>query len=274
MNDPISKPAVVSCTRASSSLAQDLEWAAEAGGGWDWLHPADVVLFKPNYNSPHPPPGSLAPDMLRAVIELLRGHGAEQIILGESTSYPNHRKVLEQTGVSTLAQELKVKVVIFDEDGWEKVAIGGKVLKHVWLTRTLRRVNRIVYVCCPKTHHAACFTGSLKLTMGFFHSWRRTLWHFNRLQEKIADLNLAVRPDLILADMRRTFIHGGPATGELREPGLLLASTDRVALDMEAIRVIRGFPGNDLPRDPLQLIQIQRAIELGLGSPTYHLIER
>jgi uncharacterized protein (DUF362 family) len=78
------------------------------------------------------------------------------------------------------------------------------------------------------------------------------------LQEKITELNLA--------DMRRTFIAGGPARGELREPGLLLASHNRVALDVEAVRIIQSFPGRSLPRDAKALAQIACAIELGLSG--------
>jgi uncharacterized protein (DUF362 family) len=126
-------------------------------------------------------------------------------------------------------------------------------------------VDKIVYLCCPKTHHAAQFTGSLKLGMGFVNNWLRTFWHIRHLQEKIADLNLVLEPDLILADMRRTFIDGGPATGELREPGLLLASKNRVALDIKAIQVIQSFPGHSLPDDPKAIPYIGRAIELGFG---------
>ena len=256
---------LVSYVHSTVDLKSDLERAIQAIGGWEWLHSGDTVLVKPNYNSPHPPPGSVALDFLRSTIDLLHEHGAGTIIIGESTSYPNHRKVLEQTGVLQLAREMQVQVIIFDEDGWENVIVGGQYLKRVKLARILRRVNRIVYLCCPKTHHAAQFTGSLKLGMGFVHSWQRTFWHFRHLQEKIAELNLAIKPDLILADMRRTFITGGPATGELREPGLLMASHNRIAIDLEALKVIQGFPGHSLPSSVEEIIQIKRAIELGLG---------
>jgi uncharacterized protein (DUF362 family) len=161
-------------------------------------------------------------------------------------------------------------VIVFDEQGWETVVIGGRYLKSARLAKTLRRVDRILYICCPKAHHAAVFTGSLKLGMGFVHSWWRTLWHLRNLQEKIADLNLALNPDLVLADMRRTFISGGPSRGVLREPGLLLSSKNRVALDLEAARTIQSFSGHDLGENPWSIKQIARAVELGLGPSEEH----
>lgn len=255
----------VSRVRVTGDLRCDVARAVEAVGGWEGLNAGGTVLVKPNYNSAHPPPGSTATDFLRAVLLLLREHGAETLMLGESTSHLRHRKVLKRAGVFDVTQELDVPVVIFDEDGWEKVTVGGEYLKRVKLARALRRVDRVVYLCCPKAHHAAQFTGSLKLGMGFVNNWQRTLWHLRHLQEKIADLNLVLRPDLIVADMRRTFIAGGPATGELRGPGLLLASRNRVGIDVEAIRVIQSFPGHSLPDDARAITQIARAIELGLG---------
>jgi len=251
--------------RVTGDLGSDVARAVEAIGGWEWLSGDGTVLVKPNYNSAHPPPGSTATDFLRAVLLLLREHGAEKLMVGESTSHLNHRKVMEQAGVFHVAQELDVPVVVFGEDGWETVIVGGRYLKRVKLARTLRRVDRVVYLCCPKTHHAAQFTGSLKLGMGFVSSWQRTVWHFRHLREKIADLNLVLKPDFIVADMRRTFIAGGPATGELREPGLVLASRNRVAIDVEAIKIIQSFPGHSLPDDAGAVTQIARACELGLG---------
>jgi uncharacterized protein (DUF362 family) len=265
MVDLAESPPQGSRVRTTGDLEGDLARAIEAIGGWEWPRGDQRVLVKPNYNSAHPPPGSTASDLLRAALLLLREHGARNLTVGESTSLLNHRQVLEQAGALQVAEELHVPVVILGEDGWDDVTIGGKYLRRARLARTLRHVDRIVYLCCPKTHHAAQFTGSLKLGMGFADNWRRTLWHLRHLQEKIAELNLALSPDLILADMRRTFISGGPAAGELCEPGLVLASHNRVAIDVEAIRIIQGYPGHSLPADVAQVRQIARAIELGLG---------
>jgi len=255
----------VSRLRATGDLRADIERAVQSIGGWDWLHDNETILVKPNYNSPHPPPGHTTPDFLRAALLLLREHGATSIIVGESPAHLKPLRVFEQVGAVEITREMNIPLVLFDKDGWENVAVGGQYLKRVKLARILRRVNRIVYLCCPKTHHSARFTGSLKLGMGFVNNWRRTLWHLGHLQEKIADLNMVLKPDLVLADMRSTFIKGGPATGEVREPGLLLASQNRVALDIEAIKIIQGFPGHNLPAAPVELAQINRAIDLGLG---------
>jgi uncharacterized protein (DUF362 family) len=64
---------------------------------------------------------------------------------------------------------------------------------------------------------------------------------------------------------RKCFITGGPFHGEVREPNVILASGDRVAVDVEAIKTIETFEGAKLKDDPWSYVQIRGAVELGLG---------
>jgi len=89
--------------------------------------------------------------------------------------------------------------------------------------------------------------------------------HASHLQEKIAEINAAYKPDLIVMDARKCFITGGPMTGTLREPGLIMASTDRIAIDLDGVKIIQSYEGNDLVGiKPEDLPQIKRALELGI----------
>ncbi len=68
-------------------------------------------------------------------------------------------------------------------------------------------------------------------------------------------------------DARKCFINKGPSEGELAQPDLILASTDRVAIDIEGIKIIQGFKGNSLEGIiPRRLSQIKKAIEIGIGK--------
>jgi uncharacterized protein (DUF362 family) len=82
----------------------------------------------------------------------------------------------------------------------------------------------------------------------------------------VVDLASVVRPDLTVLDARLCFVNGGPWSGQVREACLILASGDRVAIDVEGIKVIQGFRGASLLRDPWSYAQIRRTVELGLGS--------
>ena len=226
----------------------------------------DEILLKPNFNTADAPPGSSDPDFVKAVIELLYEHGAAEVVLGESSTLRlSTRKVLEETGMMEKAEEAGAEVAVFDEGKWVEVATGGKYLRKVSLPETALKAEKVVYVCCMKTHRWAKFTSSLKLAVGFMKPSERVGLHMRNLEEKIADLNLVVHPNLIIIDGRKCFISGGPATGELRSPGVLLASGDRIALDVEALKIIEGFEGASLKDDPWSYTQIRRAVELGLG---------
>jgi len=148
----------------------------------------------------------------------------------------------------------------------EKTILGTTYLKKVWLPEILDQVDRLILLPCLKTHFAAQFTGALKLAVGFLKPIQRISLHWRRLQEKIAELNKVIQPDLIISDSRKCFISQGPSQGELKEPNFILASSDRIALDVEGIKIIQQYEGNDLVNlNPWQLPQIKRAVELGLG---------
>ena len=236
------------------------------GGFSKVVEKGDKILLKPNFNTGDAPPGSSDPDFVKAVIELLYEHGASKVILGESSMFSlSTRKVLEDTGMLRKAEEAGAEIVPFDGGKWVKVSTGGKYLRTVSLPERALEAKKLVYVCCMKTHRWAKFTLSLKLAVGFMKPSERMMLHARNLEEKIADLNLVVHPDLIIMDGRKCFISGGPACGELRNPNVVLASADRIAMDVEAIKVIKSFEVSNLEADPWSYTQIHRAVKLEIG---------
>ena len=260
--------ALVSKVLCDGDLRRNIGRAVAAIGGFQRLvQPGDTILVKPNFNTADPPPAASDPQFVKAVIELLYEHGAGKVVLGESSMISlSTREVLQQTGMLQAAEEAGAEVVIFDEGTWVPVTTGGRYLKRVALAKAGLEAEKIVYVCCLKTHRYADFTLSLKLAMGFVRRRDRVPMHLWRLSEKLAELNLVIAPDLIIVDGRRCFIAGGPSDGELREPNLILASGDRIALDVEALKIIQSYPGHSLKKSPWELTMIRRAVELGLGA--------
>ena len=92
--------------------------------------------------------------------------------------------------------------------------------------------------------------------------FQRVALHMKNLQEKVAEINKVIHPNLIIMDGRKCFIDNGPCSGPVREPNLILASTDRIAIDIEGIKIIQGFEGNSLAGiKPEELPQIRWAKE-------------
>lgn len=249
--------------RAISSLG-DLKQAIGRG---------DRVLVKPNFNSPDPFPASTDLEFLKAAIELILDVGAK-VTVGESAGgvWRPTRKVFIQLGVPELAHKLGAEIIAFDDrpNDWVQINVNGGYLSKVIMPRSAYEADRIVYLPCMKTHSLGVFSGAIKLAFGFVAPGQRRSFHLSRLQEKLAEVSLCWQPDLILMDGRKAFVSGGPAKGQLVEPGLVLASGDLVAIDIEAMKVLLGYQAsNKIPANPLELPQIATALKHGLGSGTY-----
>jgi len=270
--------ALVSRVKFNGDIKRSVGRAVAAIGGLGRLiRPGETILVKPNFNTADPLPASSDPQFVKAVIELLWEHGAGRVVLGESSMFAlSTREVMEQIGMLKVAEEAGAEVVIFNEGEWVEVKVGERYLESVSLPKAVFEVHKIVYVPCLKTHRLADFTVSLKLAVGFMTGEERMQLHADNLQEKIAELNTVVHPDLIIVDGRRCFISGGPDKGEVREPNVILASGDRIAVDVEGVRIIKSYPENSLEDDVWQFRQIRRAVELGLGVSSdqeYEIIE-
>ena len=258
---------LVSKVSVKAPIKADILEAVNLIGGFESIiEEGDTVLVKPNYNSSDTPPASTEPEFLKAVVELLYQHGAKKIIVGESSMQSlSTRKTMTKTGTFAKISETEAEMVFFDEGKWVKVDVNGKYLKAVSLAERALQVDKLVYCCCMKTHFRADFSLSLKLAFGFTKGSERMGFHIAHLKEKLVDLNLVVHPNLMLMDGRKCFITGGPFSGEVREPNVILASGDRTALDVESIKIIGSFEGSKLKNDPWSYTQIKQAVALGLG---------
>lgn len=259
----------ISKAKAANDLSAAIKQAVDGQGGWgDFVRAGDKVLIKPNFNTADTYPGSTDLDFLREVVMQILGLGPQEVVVGDSsTMMARTEDVMQEIGVYALGDlDKRMKVVNFDKGKWTKKKIPqGKYLKQVSLTEYLGWADKLIFLPCLKTHFLAQYTGALKLAVGLMRPRERMGLHARHLQEKVADLNLAVKPDLSLMDARVCFISHGPMKGPTATPGLILASTQRAALDQEGVRIIQQFAGNSLEGvKPGDLPQIKRALELGI----------
>ena len=264
-----SKIIKIKCLPAKD-LKKAINEAVDGMGGWQkFIKKGDRVLLKPNFNTADPYPASSDPRFIKAVVELLLDSGAGEIIVADSsTIMAKTKKVMEQLGIYKLEKiSAKVKVMPFEEGKWSKKKVPhGNFLKSISVPQLLDEVDKIIFLPCLKTHFIAKFTGSMKLAVGLMKPSERVALHCRNTEEKIAEICTTVSPDLIIMDARKIFITQGPTKGEVREPGLILAATDRLALDLEGIKIIKSFPGNTLAKIKTDdLRQIRRARELGIS---------
>jgi len=240
------------------------------------FHGKNVVL-KPNFNSADPTPGSTHIDTLKALILTLQKMKAKNITLAERSGPGDSiRTVMEKKGVFKLAEELRFNILILDEmgpEGWIKfIPKNSHWVNGFHFPKIYLEAESIVQTCCLKTHaYGGHFTLSLKNSVGLVpragYPYMGELHSSPHQRQMIAEINTAYNPDLILLDGIEAFIDGGPARGTKVEAGVMLAGTDRVAIDAVGVSILRLFGTTpEVSRGPVfKQEQIARAAELGLG---------
>ncbi len=264
--------ALVSFVMAGKEIKSDIRRAVDLLGGLGKsIKAQDRILLKPNFNSDDPPPGSTAMDFLVGVIDLLREHGCTKITVGESAGRPwvPTAKVFKNAGLAARMAGMKIPLLDFDRSQYIDVPIGGEFLDLIAYPEDLENFDKIIYLPTMKSHYLAGFSMSLKLTVGFTHLADRTLLHADNNQfvsQRAAEMSIPIKPDLILMDGRVSFVSGGPAIGLAVHPGVILASGDPVALDVQGVRLLQNYAAvNHLMMEAWSLPQIKTAVKHGLG---------
>jgi uncharacterized protein (DUF362 family) len=260
----------VSKIKADKDLKESIKKAVDEIGGFSsFIKKGQVILLKPNFNTQDPYPASTDLAFLKAVVELVYEQDPKGVIIGESSTLSlNTTKVMQEVGLFDLMRDMPIppRIYNFDEREWVKKEIPtAKFLKTVKVPKFLDRADKLILLPCLKTHNLAQFTGSLKLSVGFMKPYQRTSLHLSHLQEKIAELNTIINPDLIIMDARKCFINKGPDRGKIAQPNLILASKGRVAADIEGVKIIQSYKGNSLKNiNPEDIIQIKKSLELNI----------
>jgi uncharacterized protein (DUF362 family) len=235
------------------------------------------VVLKPNFNSADPAPGSTHNDTLRSLILSLQQMGAKQITLAErSGPGDSTRTVMEKKGIFRLAQELGFSILNLEElghEGWSKIEPRESHWSQGFhFPRIYLEAESVVQTCCLKTHaYGGHFTLSLKNTVGLVplagYPYMRELHSSPYQRQMIAEINTAYSPDLVVLDGVEAFVDGGPDRGTKVEAGVMLAGTDRVAIDAVGVAILRLFGTTpEVSRGSIfEQEQIAQAAELGLG---------
>jgi len=244
--------------------------------------PGQEVYLKGSYNSADPFPATTNPEMLRIVVQGLRDLGCRRIHLVERSGMGSTARIWRILGLKEALRGLDVHLAALDElaaGQWKKRQLPESHWKFgVEVPAFLEEGQCLVQLCNLKTHRfGGIFSASLKNTVGLVakrgrigeqqHNYMEELHSSPCQRGMIAELNQILRPSLIIMDATQVFVDGGPEKGLVAEPGLLLASSDRVALDVCGVSLLRSYgAGPALSRGGVfDQEQIRRAVELKLG---------
>lgn len=238
------------------------------------------LFLKPNFNSADPAPGSTHNDTLSSLIQRLQVMGASRITIGDRSGMGDTRRAMREMGIFNLANDLGCETIVFDEleaSEWELMRIEGAHWRDGFaVARPVLEADGVVQTCCLKTHRfGGHFTMSLKNSVGMVarqvpgesYDYMNELHSSPDQRRMIAEINMAYVPDLIVLDGIEAFVTGGPDRGARVESNVILAGTDRVAIDAVGVAILRYFGTTEAVSKGaiFQQEQISRAVELGLG---------
>jgi len=239
-----------------------------------------TVALKANYNSADPFPASTHIDTLKNLIQTLKIAGASDITMAERSGMGETQEVFEQMGVLSLSRELDFQAIALDnvsKEDWIKIDRSGTHwLRGFYMAKVFHDADKVVQTCCLKTHRfGGHFTLSIKNSVGLvaknvpgsMYDYMRELHSSPFQRQMIAEINNYYKLDFALMDGIKAFTTGGPESGTLVEPNLLLASRDRVALDAVGVAILKlyGVKGKVGQAGIFEQDQLKRASELGFG---------
>jgi len=232
------------------------------------------VLLKPNFNTADPFPGSTHNDTLTHFILHLKKMGAKSITIGERSGPPDTSSVLRDKKIYDLCKKFDVGLINFEElpsDSWIRIMPEKSHWRDGFdVAKPILDSKCIVMTCCLKTHgYGGVFTMSLKLSVGITHKKNMRELHtsYFSMRKMIAEINQVYTPSLILLDGIEAFVDGGPAKGTKKKADVILAGTDRVAIDAVGLSILKELGSNKdiMEKKIFEQEQIARAVELRLG---------
>lgn len=220
------------------------------------------VLVKPNIITSAAGDSGVVthPEVVRATVRAARTRGAE-VIVGDNPGGidRNSHWTAKKAGIVDAADghfvNLSQEVV--------EVLANSKYSDTFVISKAILEADYIVNLPILKTHTLTTITCAIKNCFGYIAGSGKAQLHLKapghrRFAEMLVDIYAKRPPDLHILDVL-TFMEGnGPTHGNVRPLGKLLASTDGVALDATAARMIEV--------EPQELHFLAIAQERGLGT--------
>ena len=229
------------------------------------------VLIKPNLLSAKDPSRAITthPSLVQAVIEEVQKIGATPI-LGDSPGGVERgvKRVWENTQMSLVAGATGAKLVAFESGGvYERRTQEGK---KYFIAKPMLDADVVISLPKLKTHTLTLMTCAVKNMFGSIPGFRKSEYHRDApkpddFAKVIADIYSLTKPDISLVDAVVCMDGDGPSAGNPKYLGLILTSTDAVALDMIAAKIM-GFKDGEV-----EITSV--AQEKGLGASSFSEIE-
>ena len=207
-------------------------------GGVETLIPKDAkILLKPNLLKKAEVEKAVIthPVVVGAFAGILRESGYENIVLADSCGHGTTQAVIRGTGMDTYLEKYHIPAVDYSE-GVKTAYPQGVQAKEFILPKELLEQDCVISLSKMKTHALERITGAVKNSYGFVYGFHKAKGHTqypsaDSFARMLIDLNKCVAPKLYVMDGIVAMEGNGPASGTPVHMGVLLLSTDPVALD-------------------------------------------
>jgi uncharacterized protein (DUF362 family)/Pyruvate/2-oxoacid:ferredoxin oxidoreductase delta subunit len=229
------------------------------------------VLIKPNVlRSSEAREGIVTnPAVLRAVVEKVETMGPASIIVGDNPGLFNYGANEESFTSTGLMEAAKGYYQNIGNDS-QKVVFNADFMPTVSVSQAVMDADIVISLPKFKTHGLTVMTGAIKNSYGILPGAQKAKLHKEsgnpvRFQEILVDVFRLRVPDLFIMDAVVGMEGNGPASPDLRDIGLILASDNAVAMDAVVAMMMGCEPG--------RLRTLQKAREVGLGDYDLSTIE-
>ena len=220
------------------NIYEELKWGIEQMGGiGQFVQSDEKILLKPNFLRKADKDSAITthPYVMAAIGRILREEGFEHISYGDSAGFGSMEKIAEECGVAEEMKALSIPMADFNEAVLVKNP-QGKMAKQFHLAKPVVECDALINVCKMKTHQLEKITAAIKNMYGCIQGLHKAKGHtiYNNAESfarMLVDLNMYVKPRLHIMDGVVAMEGNGPAGGDPVHMGVILVSTDPVALD-------------------------------------------
>jgi uncharacterized protein (DUF362 family)/Pyruvate/2-oxoacid:ferredoxin oxidoreductase delta subunit len=238
----------VSLVRCDSYNAEEVDAAIRRSigllGGWGaHFRPGEHIVLKPNILSGTDPALCVVthPSLFEWLVKGLKAYGV-RLSYGDSPAVGASAKHVRKAGYAGIAESLGIPLADFD-DGKTVTHPGARVRGSFPIANGVLEADGLVDICKLKTHGLVRLTGAVKNQLGCLPGLAKVQSHARLplpadFAAFLVDINTFVRPRLHVMDAVYAMEGNGPNSGDPKKLGVILMSTDPVALDAVACRIV------------------------------------
>ena len=231
-----SKVAVIACPDYEpESVKRSLQKGLELIGGLeDLIGKEESILLKPNLVRSARRERAVVtdPEVMDALITILQESGYADIACGDSCGLGTPEGIAKEAGLKNVLEKHSIPLKDFQESERVETTDG----KFLMIAKDALDCDALISVSKMKTHALERITGAVKNQYGCISGAYKKLGHTQfpnaeSFAHMLIELNQKVAPRLYICDGIVAMEGNGPTSGDPVSMGVLLMSTDPIALD-------------------------------------------